>query len=171
MWSGQSAPVGSADFHMSKRRERVAPFVVSLVCGLAAWILCLALGAPLDFVAPVLALLLQTLAAVLDHAVLADQRPYGRHCQPGDLCLPGDGTGGRCLLIGSFRWWPGLAFIWAGTPCPDGRRRLRRSRPASRCCSPCTAWFGRRDAAGARRGLQARGPSTAARLGGRSAGR
>ena len=49
------------DFHMSKRSERVGPFVVSLGCGMAAWILCWGLGAPKDFVAPVLALLLQTL--------------------------------------------------------------------------------------------------------------
>jgi membrane-associated phospholipid phosphatase len=51
-----------SDFHVSNRSERVGPFVVSLICGLGAWLLCLALGAPLDFVAPVLALLLQTLA-------------------------------------------------------------------------------------------------------------
>jgi membrane-associated phospholipid phosphatase len=49
-----------ADFHMSNRRERVAPFVVSLICGLGAWLLLVAMGAPRDFVAPVLALLLQT---------------------------------------------------------------------------------------------------------------
>ena len=39
------------DFHMSKRRERVAPFLVSLVCGLSAWIVLVMLGAPRDFVA------------------------------------------------------------------------------------------------------------------------
>ncbi len=54
-----------ADFHMSNRHERVAPFVVSLICGLSAWILLVALGAPRDFVAPVLALLLQTLLLFL----------------------------------------------------------------------------------------------------------
>ncbi|HEX4145512.1 MAG TPA: hypothetical protein VHY91_18545 [Pirellulales bacterium] len=54
-----------ADFHMSNRRERVAPFAVSLICGAGAWFLLLALGAPLDFVAPVLALLLQTLLLFL----------------------------------------------------------------------------------------------------------
>jgi len=54
-----------ADFHMCNRRERVAPFVVSLICGLAAWVLILVMGAPLDFVAPVLALLLQTLLLFL----------------------------------------------------------------------------------------------------------
>jgi membrane-associated phospholipid phosphatase len=54
-----------ADFHMCNRRERVAPFVVSLICGLAAWLLILVMGAPLDFVAPVLALLLQTLLLFL----------------------------------------------------------------------------------------------------------
>jgi membrane-associated phospholipid phosphatase len=54
-----------ADFHMSNRRERVAPFMVSLLCGLAAWILLIELGAPRDFVAPVLALLVQTLLLFL----------------------------------------------------------------------------------------------------------
>ena len=54
-----------ADFHMSNRRERVAPFVVSLICGLGAWVLLVVLGAPRDFVAPVLALLLQTLLLFL----------------------------------------------------------------------------------------------------------
>ena len=54
-----------ADFHMSNRRERVAPFVVSLVCGLSAWILLVAMGAPRDFAALVLALLLQTLLLFL----------------------------------------------------------------------------------------------------------
>ncbi len=54
-----------SDFHMAKRNERVAPFIVSLVCGLAAWLACLACGAPIDFVAPVLALLLQTLLLFL----------------------------------------------------------------------------------------------------------
>ena len=53
------------DFHMSNRRERVAPFAVSLVCGLSAWILLVVMGAPRDFVAPVLALLLQTLLLFL----------------------------------------------------------------------------------------------------------
>ena len=38
-----------SDFHMANRRERVAPFAVSLVCGLSAWVLLAAIGTPRDF--------------------------------------------------------------------------------------------------------------------------
>jgi membrane-associated phospholipid phosphatase len=54
-----------SDFHMANRRERVAPFVVSLVCGLSAWLLLVAMGAPRDFVALVLAMVSQTLLLFL----------------------------------------------------------------------------------------------------------
>jgi membrane-associated phospholipid phosphatase len=53
------------DFHMAIRRERVAPFLVSILCGAAAWLMLVGLGAPRDFAAPVLALLLQTLLLFL----------------------------------------------------------------------------------------------------------
>jgi membrane-associated phospholipid phosphatase len=54
-----------ADFHLSNRRERVAPFVVSLACGLGAWIVLVSMGAPSGFGAFVLAMLCQTLLLFL----------------------------------------------------------------------------------------------------------
>ena len=54
-----------ADFHLSNRRERVAPFVVSLVCGLSAWMVLVAVGAPRGFGAFILAMLFQTLLLFL----------------------------------------------------------------------------------------------------------
>ena len=54
-----------ADFHLSNRRERVGPFVVSLVCGLSAWIVLVAMGAPRGFGVFVLAMLFQTLLLFL----------------------------------------------------------------------------------------------------------
>jgi len=54
-----------ADFHLSNRRERVAPFVVSLVCGLSAWLVLVATGAPHGFDVFVLAMLFQTLLLFL----------------------------------------------------------------------------------------------------------
>ncbi len=53
------------DFHMANRRERVAPFVVSLICGLSAGLLLMGMGAPPAFVALVFAMFLQTLLLFL----------------------------------------------------------------------------------------------------------
>ncbi len=46
-----------SDFHLSDRRQRRGPFVVSLGCGLLAFGLLIYLGAPAAFLAPLLALL------------------------------------------------------------------------------------------------------------------
>jgi membrane-associated phospholipid phosphatase len=45
------------DFHLSDRRQRRGPFIVSLVCGMAGFGLIVYLGAPSAFLAPVAALL------------------------------------------------------------------------------------------------------------------
>lgn len=50
-----------SDFHLPIRRERYRPFLVSVSCGLSALALMLVLGAPRDFVIPVMLMLLQTL--------------------------------------------------------------------------------------------------------------
>jgi membrane-associated phospholipid phosphatase len=63
VWAIRAGRIG--DFHLSNRRERVAPFVVSLVCGLSAWIVLIATGAPRGFAAFVLAMLFQTLLLFL----------------------------------------------------------------------------------------------------------
>ena len=47
VWAVRTGRIG--DFHMSNRRERVAPFVVSLICGLSAWVFLIAIGAPRGF--------------------------------------------------------------------------------------------------------------------------
>ena len=54
-----------ADFHLPNRRDRTGPFVVFLLCGLVALGLLVYLGAPASFVAPVIALLFQTLLLFL----------------------------------------------------------------------------------------------------------
>ena len=54
-----------ADFHLPDRRDRLGPFLVFLACGLAALSLLVYLGAPASFVAPIIALLFQTLVLFL----------------------------------------------------------------------------------------------------------
>ena len=130
------------DFHMSNRRERVAPFLVSLVCGLAAWILLIELGAPRDFVGTRSRAARADAAIVFDHLGVAGQRPYGSYGQPGDVYLPGRGTAAM-LLIGLIPLVAWARFTWAAIPWPK-----RSSAPASaalvlRSCSPCVASRGR----------------------------
>ena len=50
-----------SDFHLPIREDRVRPFIVSLFCGALAVSLIITFEAPSSFVAPVIALLLQTL--------------------------------------------------------------------------------------------------------------
>ncbi len=88
-----------SDFHMAKRDERFGPFAVSLVCGLGAWLLCLGLGAAGRFRRAGAGAAIADAAAIRDHAVLADQRAYGGHGQPGDVCLPGDWARAAGLLV------------------------------------------------------------------------
>jgi membrane-associated phospholipid phosphatase len=54
-----------SDFHLPNRRERRGPFVASLACGMVGVCLLAYLGAPRTFLAPVLALLTQTLLLFL----------------------------------------------------------------------------------------------------------
>ena len=53
------------DFHLSDRRERVRPFIASLLGGAAAMALLIYFNAPTSFVAPLVALLGQTLLLFL----------------------------------------------------------------------------------------------------------
>jgi membrane-associated phospholipid phosphatase len=63
VWSVRTGRI--TDFHMANRRERLGPFVVSLVSGLLAWILLEATGVPREFGALALAMLFQTLLLFL----------------------------------------------------------------------------------------------------------
>lgn len=69
LWLVKSGRV--SDFHLPNRRERVRPFLASLLCGIGAIALIVYLNAPSAFVGPLLALLLQT--AVLFTITLAWQ--------------------------------------------------------------------------------------------------
>jgi membrane-associated phospholipid phosphatase len=59
MWLVKSGRV--TDFHLPDRRDRTAPFLVTIVCGLGAVLLLFYFQAPTTFLAPVLTALSQTL--------------------------------------------------------------------------------------------------------------
>ena len=124
VWAVRTGQI--SDFHMSNRRERVAPFVVSLVCGLSAWILLVAMGSPRDFVALVLAMLLQTLLLFL--ITLFWQ--VSVHTAVTGSRLDRDPFGGRAAampLIGLVPLVAGTALLGPPYRGPNGRGRVRGS--------------------------------------------
>jgi membrane-associated phospholipid phosphatase len=59
VWMVRSGQI--EDFHLPIRADRTRPFLVSVICGAVAWIVLEQIGAPRDFLVPILALLTQTL--------------------------------------------------------------------------------------------------------------
>jgi len=63
LWMVKSGRV--TDFHLPERRDRIGPFVLSILSGVAATALLIYFGAPTIFVAPVVTAQTQTLALLL----------------------------------------------------------------------------------------------------------
>ena len=129
-----------SDFHMANRRERVAPFVVSLVCGLSAWLLLMGVGAATGFVALVFAMLLQTLLLFL--ITLAWQVSVHTAVAASLVTFVCQVVGPEAMPLAGLIPLVAWARLYLGrhTRGPNGCRRLRRIvlfrrllRPARHC--------------------------------------